>query len=63
MNGIFTIDTRYVRPHMDASHLILDGGRAAFVDTGTNDSVPRLLAALQATLSFLEAAAAPAVLT
>lgn len=31
----------------DASHLIVDSGRAAFVDTGTNDSVPLLLDALQ----------------
>jgi glyoxylase-like metal-dependent hydrolase (beta-lactamase superfamily II) len=46
VNGIFTIDTRYVRPHMDASHLILDGGRAAFVDTGSEHSVPFLLEAL-----------------
>ena len=31
----------------DASHLIVDSGRAAFVDTGTNDSVPLLLDALR----------------
>lgn len=31
---------------LDASHLIVDAGRAAFVDTGTNDSVPLLLDAL-----------------
>jgi glyoxylase-like metal-dependent hydrolase (beta-lactamase superfamily II) len=30
----------------DASHLIVENGRAAFVDTGTNDSVPLLLDAL-----------------
>lgn len=30
----------------DASHLIVEGGRAAFVDTGTNDSVPLLVDAL-----------------
>ena len=46
--GIFAIDTEYVRPLMDASHLIVDNGRAAFVDTGTNYSVPNLLAALAA---------------
>lgn len=46
--GIHAIDTEYVRPRMDASHLIVDSGRAAFVDTGTSLSVPRLLAALAA---------------
>jgi glyoxylase-like metal-dependent hydrolase (beta-lactamase superfamily II) len=35
-----------MRPLLDASHLIVDAGRAAFVDTGTNDSVPLLLDAL-----------------
>ncbi|MEJ2256601.1 MAG: MBL fold metallo-hydrolase [Woeseiaceae bacterium] len=30
----------------DAAHLIVEGGRGAFVDTGTNDSVPLLLDAL-----------------
>ncbi|NNF15308.1 MAG: MBL fold metallo-hydrolase, partial [Gammaproteobacteria bacterium] len=44
--GIFAVDTEYLRPLMDASHLIIDNGRAAFVDTGTNYSVPNLLAAL-----------------
>lgn len=45
--GIVAIDTEYVRPMQDASHLIIDSGRAAFVDTGTNDSVPLLLDALR----------------
>ena len=45
-HGISAIDTEYVRPRLDASHLIVEGGRAAFVDTGTNNSVPKLLAAL-----------------
>ena len=40
------IDTEFVRPRMDASHLIVDRGHAAFVDTGTYFSVPNLLAAL-----------------
>ena len=44
--GITAIDTDYVRPQLDASHLIVDQGRAAFVDTGTNASVPKLLHAL-----------------
>ncbi len=46
--GIFAVDTDYVRPRMDASHLIVDSGRAAFVDTGTNHSAPNLQAALLA---------------
>jgi glyoxylase-like metal-dependent hydrolase (beta-lactamase superfamily II) len=47
-HGITAIDTDYVRPLLDASHLIVRDGRAAFVDTGTTHSVPKLLAALTA---------------
>src|SRR5690606_40338286 len=47
-HGISVIDTGFVRTQFDASHLIVENGRAAFVDTGTNHSVPRLLAALAA---------------
>jgi len=46
-HGITAIDTDYVRPLLDASHLIVQGGRAAFVDTGTNFSVPFLLDGLK----------------
>jgi glyoxylase-like metal-dependent hydrolase (beta-lactamase superfamily II) len=46
--GVFAVDTEHVRPQADASYLIVDGGRAAFVDTGTHRSVPNLLAALTA---------------
>ncbi len=46
-NNVFAIDTHYVRPLMDASHLIVHGGHAAFVDTGTSHSVPHLLDALR----------------
>lgn len=46
-HGITAIDTDYVRPYLDASHLIVRDGRAAFVDTGVNSSVPHLLAALE----------------
>jgi glyoxylase-like metal-dependent hydrolase (beta-lactamase superfamily II) len=46
-HGITAVDTDYVRPILDASHLIVEGGRAAFVDVGTNLSVPRLLDSLQ----------------
>lgn len=46
--GVVAIDTEYVRPRMDASHLLVDGDHAAFIDTGTSFSVPNLLAALAA---------------
>jgi glyoxylase-like metal-dependent hydrolase (beta-lactamase superfamily II) len=46
--GVSAIDTHYVRPQMDASHLVVEGGRALFVDTGTSHAVPHLLAALEA---------------
>lgn len=45
-HDITAIDTHYMRPLADASHLIVENDRAAFVDTGTASSVPRLLAAL-----------------
>jgi glyoxylase-like metal-dependent hydrolase (beta-lactamase superfamily II) len=45
-HSISVIDTGFVRPLFDASHLIMSKRRAAFIDTGTNHSVPRLLAAL-----------------
>jgi len=44
--GLYTIDTGFERPHFDAAYLIVDSGRAAFVDAGTNHAVPRLLNAL-----------------
>jgi len=47
-DGITAIDVDYVRPRLAASHLVVDGGRAAFVDTGTTRSVPNLLAAMAA---------------
>jgi glyoxylase-like metal-dependent hydrolase (beta-lactamase superfamily II) len=47
-DGVFAVDTEHVRREADASYLIVDGGRAAFVDTGTRRSVPNLLAALSA---------------
>jgi glyoxylase-like metal-dependent hydrolase (beta-lactamase superfamily II) len=45
-DGIHLIDTGFHRPCFDAAYLIVEDGRAAFVDTGTNFAVPRLLAAL-----------------
>ena len=46
--GITAIDCDYVRPRLAASHLVVDDGRAAFVDTGTTRSLPNLLHALDA---------------
>jgi len=46
-DGIVAVDTLYLRPTADASHLVIADGRAAFVDTGTNYSVPYLLDALR----------------
>ena len=46
-DGIHAIDTLYLRPGLDASHLIVETGRAAFVDTGVASSVPLLLSALE----------------
>ena len=45
-DGISAIDTEYLYPGHAAAHLIVDAGRAALVDVGTNASVPYLLAAL-----------------
>ena len=47
-DGIWCIDTGYHRPRYDAAYLLVDDGRAAFFDIGTNHAVPRLLATLQA---------------
>lgn len=46
-DGVIAIDTEYARPLQDASHLIVADGKAAFVDTGINNSVPLLLDALE----------------
>jgi glyoxylase-like metal-dependent hydrolase (beta-lactamase superfamily II) len=45
-HGITAIDTGFHRPLFDASHLLVERGRAAFVDVGTAFSVPALLGAL-----------------
>lgn len=45
-DGIYSVDVDYLRPGLAASHILVEAGEAAFVDTGTNSSVPGLLAAL-----------------
>jgi glyoxylase-like metal-dependent hydrolase (beta-lactamase superfamily II) len=47
-HGLFSVDSGYVRPRFDAVHLIVEAGRAAVIDTGTREAVPRTLAALEA---------------
>jgi len=47
-HGIYAVDTGFQRPRFDAAYLMGEDGRAAFIDTGTNHAVPRLLAALDA---------------
>lgn len=44
--GIYCIDTGFVRPKLAACYLLIDGDQAAFVDTGTANTVPSLLALL-----------------
>lgn len=45
--GIATIDAHHIRPGLAAIHLLVEGGKAAIIDTGTNFSVPGVLAALR----------------
>jgi glyoxylase-like metal-dependent hydrolase (beta-lactamase superfamily II) len=47
-HGITVVDTGFVRPRFDASYLVVENGRAAFIETGPNSAVPRLLAAREA---------------
>ena len=47
-DGLWAIDTGFHRDRFDAAYLVVEGGRAAFIDTGTAFAVPRLLAALEA---------------
>ena len=46
-HGITAIDTEYVRPLLDASHLLIENGKAAFIHVGTNHTVPQLMATLE----------------
>jgi glyoxylase-like metal-dependent hydrolase (beta-lactamase superfamily II) len=45
-DGITAVDTEYVRPQMDAAHVVACGSRAAIVDTGPGTAVPLILSAL-----------------
>ncbi|MEY4908883.1 MAG: hypothetical protein RL260_2601 [Pseudomonadota bacterium] len=45
---IYAIDTGFERARFDAAYLVIDNDRAAFIDTGHNAAVPRLLGTLSA---------------
>ena len=45
--GISAIDSGFVRPRLDAIHMMVHNGRAALIDTGTSHSIPYVLEALK----------------
>ncbi|MBH9552512.1 MBL fold metallo-hydrolase [Inhella gelatinilytica] len=47
-HGIYAIDTGFYRPRYDAAYLVIEAGRAAFIDCGPRAAIPRLLEALEA---------------
>jgi glyoxylase-like metal-dependent hydrolase (beta-lactamase superfamily II) len=61
-NGIHAFDAGYVRHMLAAIHLVVDDGRAAFIDTGSNASLPHAQAAL-ATLGLTAEAVDYVILT
>jgi glyoxylase-like metal-dependent hydrolase (beta-lactamase superfamily II) len=46
-NGIIAFDAGYVRPILAAIHMLVENGRVAFIDTGSNDSLANAKAALE----------------
>jgi glyoxylase-like metal-dependent hydrolase (beta-lactamase superfamily II) len=44
--GIYCVDTGFVREQFDASYMVVDGDEVAFIDVGTNYSIPRFLTTL-----------------
>lgn len=47
-SSIHTIDTGFQRPNFDAAYLVVENGRGAFIDCGTNHSRQHLMQALEA---------------
>jgi len=47
-DGIIAIDSHYHRPGLAAFYLLIEGGQAAFIDTGTSRSVPDAIEVLAA---------------
>ena len=45
--GISAIDANYLRPGLAAVHLMVEGGKAAFVDTGTSSTAAGLIEVLR----------------
>jgi glyoxylase-like metal-dependent hydrolase (beta-lactamase superfamily II) len=45
--GLWAIDTGFQRARFDAAYLVAEAGAAAFIDTGPNLAVPRMLQALE----------------
>lgn len=46
-NGVYAFCANYVRPLLAAIHLVVEKGRVALVDTGSNDALPHVLDALR----------------
>ena len=46
-HGITAIDSGFERPMLDAVHLVVEGDRAALVDTASNASLPRVVSVLE----------------
>jgi len=42
-HGIVTVDTGFHRPSFDAAYLVVENNRGAFVDCGTQHSIPAML--------------------
>ncbi|MFA6313375.1 MAG: MBL fold metallo-hydrolase [Sterolibacterium sp.] len=47
-HGIYAIDSGFGRPMLDAVHLLIEGERAALIDSAVSSGVPRVMAALEA---------------
>jgi glyoxylase-like metal-dependent hydrolase (beta-lactamase superfamily II) len=47
MEGIFTIDCNYIQPNIACAYLIVEDGRAVFVENNTSHALPYLLQALE----------------
>lgn len=56
-HGISAIDAQFHRPGRAAIHLLLEQGVAALVDTGTNFSIPGVIAVLKSKNIPLESVA------
>lgn len=46
-NGIYAFDAGYIRPLLAAVHMVVERERVALIDTGTNDTLPNALKALE----------------